>query len=57
MTRENMKQALISLLVAAAAAFFSTLAQGLGDFIKAHAVDAVSGGIAAAVYLAKAYKG
>lgn len=52
-----MKQALISLLIAAAAAFFSSLAQGLGDLIRAHAVDAVGGVVAAAIYLAKAYKG
>lgn len=57
MTRENIKQVLISLLVAAAAAFFSSLAQGLGDLIKAHAIDAVSGTVAATIYLAKAYKG
>lgn len=56
MTKDNLKQVFISILVAGLAAFFSTLAQGLGEFLKAHAVDAVSGTIAAAVYLAKGYK-
>ena len=56
MTKENLKQALISILIAGLAAFFSTIAQALGEFVKAHAVDTVSAVVAAGVYLAKAYK-
>ena len=56
MTKENLKQVLISILVAGAAAFFSTIAQALGDLLKTHAIEAVSGTIAAATYLTKAYK-
>jgi len=56
MTKENLKQALISILIAALAAFVSSLSQGLLDFIQSHAVDISAGAVSAAVYLAKAYK-
>lgn len=57
MTKENLKQALISLLIAAISAFLATLASGLADLLKTHAVEATSGILSAAIYLAKAYKG
>lgn len=51
-----MRQVIISLVVAALAAFFASLADGLAELIKAHSMNVVSGAIAAAVYLAKGYK-
>jgi hypothetical protein len=57
MSKENLKQALIAILVAGAGAFFSTLFQGLADLLKENAVQAMSAVTSAGVYLAKAYKG
>lgn len=57
MSKENLKQALIAILVAGAGAFFSTLFQGLAELLKTHAVEAISAVTSAGVYLAKAYKG
>jgi hypothetical protein len=57
MSKENLKQALIAILVAGAGAFFSTLFQGLAELLKTHAVEVMSAVTSAGVYLAKAYKG
>lgn len=53
----NLKQVLISILIGAGVAFFSTLFQGLADLMKAHTVEIVSGISTTMVYLAKAYRG
>ena len=57
MSKDNLKQAIIAILVAGAGAFFSTLFQGLADLLRAHAVEAMSAITSAGIYLAKAYKG
>jgi len=56
MSNENIKQAIIAILVACVGAFFSTLFQGLADLLRTHAVEAMSGATSAAIYLAKAYR-
>lgn len=57
MNKENVKQVVVSIVVGACVAFFSTLFQGLADLLKSHSVEIVSGVSSAGVYLAKAYKG
>lgn len=56
MSKENLKQALISILIAALTAFLASLLDGLANLIKANAVEVMSGAVSSAVYLAKAYK-
>lgn len=57
MTRDNLKQAIVSILIGACVAFFSTLFTELAAFIKSHSTEMISGAISSATYLAKAYKG
>ncbi len=56
MTREQLKNALVSLLVGACIAFFSTLFQSLAELLKAHSTDIISGAGAAYYYIAKSPK-
>lgn len=55
--KDNLKQALLSILVGAAVTFLATLFEGLADFLKSHSKEIVSGVTATGIYLAKAYKG
>lgn len=57
MSKDNLKQAVIAILVAGAGAFFTTLFQGLADLLRAHTVEAMGAVTSAGVYLAKTYKG
>lgn len=57
MKKENVKQVVVSVIVGACVAFFSTLFQGLADLLKSHSVEIASGLSASGVYLAKMYKG
>lgn len=56
MSKDNFKQAMISILIGAGVAFFSTLFSELAMFIKTHGTGIVAGLSSSAVYLAKAYK-
>lgn len=57
MTKENVKQVIISIVIGACVAFFSTLFEGLAAFFKAHSTEIISGGATASAYLAKMYRG
>ena len=50
MSKENLKQALITICIGAFVAFFSTLFQELANFFRAHSTEIISGGISAALY-------
>lgn len=55
--QHNLKSVIVSILIGAAVAFFSTLFEGLAMFLKTHSTEIISGVSTAMVYLAKAYKG
>lgn len=56
MTREQLKNALISLVIGACIAFFSTLFQALAELLKAHSTEIISGAASAYYYIAKSPK-
>lgn len=56
MKNTNLKQVLISIIIGACVAFFSTLFESLADFMKSHATDIVAGGVTSFHYLAKNFK-
>ena len=56
MSRENIKQALISILIGAAVAFFTTLFEGLAEWLQQNAVSVVSGATTSVVYLLKRWR-
>lgn len=53
----NIKQVIISIVIGACVAFFSTLFQELAIFLKAHSTEIVSAMATTGTYLAKTYKG
>lgn len=55
MTKDQIKHALISLLVGALVSFILTLFQGILDFLKENAVDIIGGASATITYLVKNY--
>lgn len=57
MNKDNVKQVVVSVVIGACVAFFSTLFQGLADLLKSHSVEIISGISSSSVYLAKMYKG
>lgn len=57
MNRENLKQALISIVIGATVTLFATIFQELANYLKSHSTEIISGVSAAGLYLAKAYKG
>lgn len=57
MNKENLKQAIISIIIGAGVAFFSTLFQELANLLKTHSTEIMAGMSSSMVYLAKAYKG
>ena len=57
MTKDQLKQAVLSIVVGACVAFLTSLFTELAAFLKSHSTEIVSGSSATAVYLAKAYKG
>jgi len=56
MTQEQVKNALISLLIGACISFFSVLFQELATFLKSHSTEIMSGATAAYYYIAKSPK-
>jgi len=56
MTQEQIKNALISLIIGACISFFSILFQELANFLKAHSTEVISGASAAYYYIAKSPK-
>lgn len=57
MTKEQVKQAVISILVSVVAFIITSLSDVLVDFLRSNAEQVVSSVAGTAVYLAKAYKG
>lgn len=57
MTKENIKTALVSIVIGACVAFFTTLFEGLADLLKQNSVEVMSGLSSTMVYLAKTYRG
>lgn len=55
--KDNLKQVIISILIGAGVAFFSTLFEGIAQFLKTHSTEVVSGIATTMTYLAKSYKG
>jgi hypothetical protein len=56
MTKENIKQALISICIGAGIAFFTTLFQGLLDFMTDELRPAVAGVSSSLYYLLKNFR-
>lgn len=56
MSKENIKQAIITMCIGAGVAFFSTLFQELANFLRAHSTEIISGGVSAALYGIRAIK-
>lgn len=56
MTKQDIKHALISLLIGAILTFLTTVFQGLVDFLKAHGSEIVGGAGATITYLVKTHK-
>ena len=56
MDKKKIKDILISILVGACVAFFSTLFQGLAEFFKDHTTGIMSGGISSILYIIKQHK-
>ena len=54
-TREQLRQALISIIVGACVAFLSTLFEGVITFLRDHAVD-LSGTLVSMVYFLRSRK-
>lgn len=53
MSKEQFKQALISIVIGAVVAFFTVLFKGLADFLTANATTLIAGGSSSAYYLTK----
>ncbi len=56
MNKDNLKQAVIAILVACVGAFFTTLFQGLADLLRSHSVEAMGALTSGGIYLSKTYK-
>lgn len=56
MTKEQLKNVLVSILVGACVSFFSTLFSALAELLKAHSSEIMSGAAAAYYYIAKSPK-
>lgn len=50
MTKENLRQAIITICIGAGVAFFSTLFQELANFMRTHSTEIISGGVTSALY-------
>ncbi len=53
--RENLRQALMSIVVGACVAFMATLFDGLADFLRSNSESIIAGMSTTAYYLAKMY--
>ena len=56
MNKENAKQIIISILIGATVAFFSTLFESLADFFKSHSTEIISGTATSFYHMAKTYR-
>lgn len=56
MTKRNWKQIIISIIIGACVAFFSTLFEGLAEFFKAHSTEIISGGTTTLFHIIKNIK-
>lgn len=56
MSKDHIKQALLSILIGASVAFLTVLIEGLAEFIKSNGEHIVAGMVSTAYYLAKAYR-
>ena len=56
MTKEQLKHALVSILIGAACSVIISILQVLLDFMKAHAIDLISGASATIAYMSRTYK-
>lgn len=52
----NTKEVLISIVVGACVAFFTSLFEGLAEFLKTHSADIMAGTVSTAVYLGRAFR-
>jgi inhibitor of KinA sporulation pathway (predicted exonuclease) len=57
MQKDNLKQVVISIVIGACVAFFSTLFTELAAFLKTHSTEVISAMATTGTYLAKTYKG
>jgi hypothetical protein len=55
-SRENFRQAIMSIIIGASVAFLTTLFEGLADFLRANSESIVAGMSSTAYYLAKMYR-
>lgn len=55
MSKSQAKQIMMSILIGAGVAFFSTLFQSLADFFKANSTGIISGSATAFYHLTKTY--
>ena len=56
MTKEHLKQALVSIIIGASVAFLTVLIEGLADFVRSNGEHVMAGLVSTAYYLAKAYR-
>jgi hypothetical protein len=56
MTRDNLKQVFISILVGACVAFLTTFFEAMARFLQENSTEIISGAASTAVYIAKAYR-
>lgn len=56
LNKDNVKQIIISILIGACVAFFSTLFDGLAEFMKANSTQIMSGVSATMYHMAKTYR-
>lgn len=57
MTKAQLKQAIISIIIGALVAFISTFFEGVLSFLKGHGSDTLGGITASVIYIAKNFKG
>jgi hypothetical protein len=55
MNKEQIKQALIAILIGACVAFFTTLFEALAEFLKSNSTDIIAGATSSFVYLIKRF--
>lgn len=55
MTKEQIKQAIIAIAIGAITAFFSSLFDGIAEFLKGHGNEIAGGVVATGKYLTKVF--
>jgi hypothetical protein len=56
MSKENFKQAVLSIFIGCCVTFIATLFEQLAQFLQDNSTQVISGAVSSAVYLAKAYR-